>query len=157
VKTLLVVILMSCCLSCTSCEPYIRFVSVKTNSEYETIDFGNFSLKAEAGYGSGNAVAIALTIEALDSLTFWGRRLQVQYAGAELNYEILDEGKRLKDTYRLYRQEKIVIYLLKRNIFTIPKGEPILLYGPQIFQVRERYYDLDTLKFVALKTYLRSY
>jgi len=140
-----------------SCEPTVPYASVKTNSRYEEIEFDNFGLRAEMGRGTGNVIAIAFTITALDSLTFWASKLQVLYDDLQLSYEIRDEGKHLKDTYLLFREDKIVIFLVKWNVFSIRKGEQIALYGPGIFQVGERLYDLDTLKFIALKTYARSY
>jgi hypothetical protein len=139
------------------CDPLVPYQSDKTDSRYETVDFGDFSLRAMIAAGSGDVVAVSFMIKTADSLTIWASKLRIFYAGAELPYEVRDEGKRAKDTYRLFREEKNIVYLTKRNIFSIPKGDQILLYGPRIFQVGERLYDLDTLKFVALKTYSKSY
>jgi hypothetical protein len=125
----------------------MTFTTSDSNARVKTINYDDFKIMVTAGGKIGQRKFIVLHVLPRRETTLWADRMQVYFKGGQIGYDILDEGRETDDrVFRVSEGEKDIAYWLEVN-GQFAKNDSLLFFGRDMFQVGDRFFDLDTQVF----------
>jgi hypothetical protein len=132
-----------------ACDPAALFLSSRSNKRSETIAYDFFAVTIDVGgLLHGRQRYVTFVFSPTDSLLVHTKNLQIFYKGGEVAYSV----NNVNDIVSISMKDQWIGYGLTPR----PKergGDTISIFGPGIFQMGDKFYDLDTLDFIMKEPY----
>ena len=140
-------ILISFCMlaNLSACIPIDDFKSVKTNTRYESVNFDGVEVTTTGGRGSFNKYYVILRVKSNERVYLFGDSLRVLCRDGLLSYQVDSDYEKYGSKPIPLKGEKIVVFGLSGYCF---KGDTLTIWGPEILKKGEKYFSLDTMRFV---------